>query len=177
VIAAEAGVSKQTIYNRFGDKEALFREVVRAARRDLGGKPEFDELTEQLAASDNLARDLGSLARHWVAMVLAKDVAALRRLVIAEWDRHPWLLEEWEQPGAALKQALTTAFAAQAERGALDIDDADLAARQLLLLVITEALTRALYGKRELGPAEVDEIVDGGVGLWLRGHSPRHDRD
>lgn len=51
-------------------------------------------LQERLAASDDLGRDLRELGCQWVAVVLQEDVAALRRLVIAEQDRHPWLFDE-----------------------------------------------------------------------------------
>jgi hypothetical protein len=92
--------------------------------------------------------------------------------VIAEQDRHPWLFGEWQQPRPALEQALRGAIRSQAERGALDVADPSLAADQLLLVVITEALTRAAYGKRALSGAEAGQFVDHGVEMWLRCYRP-----
>lgn len=166
-IAAEAGVSKQTIYNHFGDKEGLFHTVIRAAQSDASAMPAAD-LEGALAESNDLDRDLREVGRRWVRGVLREDIAALRRLVIAELPRHPKLLEEWARPRPALELALTRAVERQTRRGVLDVPDADLASRQLVLLLITESLTRALYGLRELSDAEVDEIVDNGVEMWLR---------
>src|SRR5215469_5721913 len=80
-IAAAAGVSKQTIYNHFGDKEALFRAVVRAVQSNVAGEFHEAGLEERLTASDDLGCDLRELGRRWVSAVLAEDVAALRRLV------------------------------------------------------------------------------------------------
>ena len=60
----------------------------------------------------------------------------------------------------------------QAERGALDVADVGLDVGQLLLVVITEALTRAAYGKRALTEAEAGKIVDNGVEMWLRCYRP-----
>jgi len=171
-IAAAAGVSKQTIYNHFGDKEALFRAVVRAVQSDFAGDFHEAGLEERLAASDDLRHDLRELGRRWVAVVLQEDVAALRRLVIAEQDRHPWLFDEWQQPRPALERALRGAISKQAERGALDVADVGLAVDQLLLVVITEALTRAAYGRRALTEAEAGQIVDNGVEMWLRCYRP-----
>jgi TetR/AcrR family transcriptional repressor of mexJK operon len=171
-IAAAAGVSKQTIYNHFGDKEALFRAVVRAVHSHFVGDFHETGLEEQLAASDDLGRDLRKLGRRWVTVVLQEDVTALRRLVIAEQDRHPGLFDEWQQPRPALERALRGAISKQAERGALDVADADLAVGQLLLVVITEALTRAAYGRRALTEAEAGQIVDNGVEMWLRCYRP-----
>ena len=171
-IAAAAGVSKQTIYNHFGDKEALFRAVVRAVQSDFAGDFHEAGLEERLAASDDLRHDLRELGRRWVAVVLQEDVAALRRLVIAEQDRHPWLFDEWQQPRPALERALRGAISKQAERGALDVADVGLAVDQLLLVVITEALTRAAYGRRALTEAEAGQIVDNGIEMWLRCYRP-----
>ena len=171
-IAAAAGVSKQTIYNHFGDKEALFRAVVRAVQSDFADDFHDAGLEERLATSDDLGRDLRELGRRWVAVVLQEDVAALRRLVIAEQDRHPWLFDEWQQPRPALERALRGAISKQAERGALDVADAGLAVDQLLLVVITAALTRAAYGRRGLTETEAGQIVDNGVEMWLRCYRP-----
>ena len=171
-IAAAAGVSKQTIYNHFGDKEELFRAVVRAVQSDFASDFRETGLQERLAASDDLGGDLRELGRQWVAVALQEDVAALRRLVIAEQDRHPWLFDEWQQPRPALERALRGAVSKQAERGALDVADVGLAVDQLLLVVITEALTRAAYGRRALTEAEAGKIVDNGVEMWLRCYRP-----
>jgi hypothetical protein len=53
------------------------------------------------------------------------------------------------------------------------VTDVGLAVRQLMLLLVTESLTRALYGRRRLPRAEVDEIVENGVELWLRSYRRR----
>lgn len=174
-IAAAAGVSKQTIYNHFGDKERLFATVVETAQRDASPQAEPD-LEDKLANSEDLDRDLRALGRSWVRVALAEDVAALRRLVIAEWARHPQLLADWARPRPQMERALARAIQHQAQRGVLDVPDATLAARQLILLVITESLTRAFYGLRQLSKAEADEIVDTGIDMWLRCYRSRPTR-
>jgi TetR/AcrR family transcriptional regulator, mexJK operon transcriptional repressor len=171
-IAAAAGVSKQTIYNHFGDKEALLRAVVRAVHGKFAGDFHEAGLEERLSASSDLRRDLRELGRRWVAVVLDEDVAALRRLVIAEQHRRPWLFDQWQQPRPALERALRGAISKQAENGALDVPDVGLAVDQLLLVVITGALSRAAYGRRHLTEAEAGQIVDDGVEMWLRCYRP-----
>jgi AcrR family transcriptional regulator len=171
-IAAEARVSKQTIYNHFADKEHLFRAVIGATLASAGAKLDAP-LDNTLADSEDLDRDLRALGRRLVRAVLQEDVAALRRLLIAELDRHPELLEEFASTGRELARALTRAIEQQTERGALDVPDATRAANQLILLLATEALTRARYGLRALSDAEREEIVNDGVEMWLRAYRTR----
>src|SRR2546430_635953 len=66
-IAALAGVSKQTVYTHFADKERLFTELV------LGNTERVDEfvdvLTRLLGDSNDVARDLGEAGRRYVRSV------------------------------------------------------------------------------------------------------------
>jgi TetR/AcrR family transcriptional regulator, mexJK operon transcriptional repressor len=169
-IAAEAGVSKQTVYNHFGDKERLFRTVMQdtleAVGHGLGPAPPPDAL----ATSRNLERDLRELGRTLARAVLQEDVAALRRVLIAELDRHPELMDEWGVKGLQLRRYVARAFARQVQRGALDVADPDLAAEQLVHLTAGSALSRTAFGARRLSDAEVDQAVDDGVELWLRAY-------
>jgi AcrR family transcriptional regulator len=175
-IAAEAGVAKQTIYGHFGDKERLFAEVVRRAQAEAGAGPAA-RLEQALANSDDLEAGLRAAGRNWVRGVLRPDVAGLRRLILTEAGRHPWLREEWARPRPEFELALARAIEAQARRGRLDVPDARLAARRLSLVVITAAVTRALYGLRQLSDTEIGEIVDDGVEMWMRCYAPRPRRD
>jgi TetR/AcrR family transcriptional repressor of mexJK operon len=168
-IAAEAGVAKQTIYNHFGDKERLFREVMHETLRATGayeGPPPGDAL----GASDHFERDLRSFGRGMARGALDPDVAALRRVMIAELDRHPELLQEWAERGAALRGSITAAIARQSERGVLDVPDPELACEQLMLLTAGNALMLATFGVRKLSDAELGRVVDQGLDLWLRAY-------
>src|SRR2546427_7204820 len=84
-IAALAGVSKQTVYTHFADKQRLFTELV------LGNTERVDDfvddLTDLLQDPDDLERDLGKLARRYVTSVVRPEVLQLRRLVIGEAGR------------------------------------------------------------------------------------------
>jgi TetR/AcrR family transcriptional regulator, mexJK operon transcriptional repressor len=168
-IAAEAGVAKQTIYNHFGDKRQLFLAVIQAVQRDLGIEPgTAGDLEEWLGNSDDLGRDLRMVGRDGARAMMRPEIAGLRRLIIAEWDREPELLAEWARPRPMLELALARAIERQAARGVLDVDDAALAARQFLMVVLNEAVARSFFGRRQLTDAELDEIVDTGVDMWLR---------
>jgi len=171
-IAAEAGVSKQTIYNHFGDKAHLFSAVMHATVAETGagmGPPPGDDLAE----SDDLDRDLRRFGRQLARGVLAPDIAAIRRVLIAELDRHPELIEEWGTQGRELHRMLATAFARLNERGVVDVPDPMLAAQQLVLLTAGNAMTISRFGTDTPPRDALDKAVDDGVELWLRAYAVR----
>jgi AcrR family transcriptional regulator len=172
VIAAEAGVSKRTVYNHFDDKEHLFLAVVRTTLASV--EAEFDAaLGETIADSDDLERDFVALARRWVRLFLREDANALRRLVIAEGVRHPEIMAGWAEAGPVRARSLLVRTLAQlAERGRLEVPDPERAAEQLALLVTNPAYNRSVLGTVALSDAEVDDIVVPNVRMFLRAHRP-----
>lgn len=180
-IAAEAGVSKVTVYNHFGAKEALFTAVVAGA---------LDE--PLLAGSDDTAPDLAGLvdaedlhsaflaaARAWVRAVRANDeVRALRALVAAEIHRFPELGRAWREHGpAGHHPAVADALRALADRGRLEIPDLEVAVIQLYSLLVFPHMVFDQYGTE---PADdlTERLVTGGVDMFLGRYAPaaeRHD--
>src|SRR3954454_651281 len=69
-VAAAAGVSKQTVYQHFGDKQRLFRELI-AATVQSASDPVHDEvrrLPERLPDGSRLDKELRDLARRLLAL-------------------------------------------------------------------------------------------------------------
>jgi len=165
-IAAEAGVSKQTIYNHFGDKRALFAAVAEAVQAEARGASRFVE-------SGDLEHDLRLLARVLVDAALIKDVVALRRIVIAERAHDPALVEAFARPRSTFDQAFAEEIRRWVRLGVLDVADPALATRQFLLLTVQEAVGRSEYGTHELAPEQVEQIVADGVQMWLRAYRVR----
>lgn len=171
-IAAEAGVSKQTIYNHFGDKRALFLAVITAVQAEAtaatqGMVPPF------VAETDDIEAGLRQLARVMIETALVRDVVALRRIVIAERARDPELLDAFAKPRSAFDQVFVEGIQERVRLGVLDIDDPALAARQFLALTVQEALIRSEFGTRELAPDEIEQIANDGVQMWLRAYRVR----
>lgn len=96
LIAARAGVSKVTIYNHFGSKEALFTAVIAdALDAPVGGT--LVAAVDQLAEADDLRMALIEAAHAWVASVRENpDVLAIRNLVARELHRFPDLGRAWQ---------------------------------------------------------------------------------
>jgi TetR/AcrR family transcriptional repressor of mexJK operon len=171
-IAAEAGVSKRTIYNHFEDKERLFLAVVRSTLASV--EADFDRaLEETVGDSDDLERDFVALARRWIRLFLRDDASALRRLVIAEGARHPEIAQGWAEAGPLRTQSLLVRTLTRlAEQGRLDIPDAARAAEQLALLIANPAYNRSFLGTVALSDAQVDDVVIPNVRMFLRAYRP-----
>src|SRR3954451_20612965 len=86
-VAAAAGVSKQTVYQHFGDKQRLFRELI-AATVQSASDPVHDEV-RRLTYSGRLDEDLRDLARRLLALVLQPRTMQIPCLVIAEARQFP----------------------------------------------------------------------------------------
>jgi TetR/AcrR family transcriptional repressor of mexJK operon len=173
-VAARAGVSKQTVYKHFADKERLFVQIVVATVNEASD-PVHDEVV-QLRDSGDLETDLRDLARRQLAIVMRPRLLQLRRLVIAEAGRFPELGRAFYESGAARTVAtLAATFERLAERGLLQIDDPPLAATHFNWLIMSAPMNQAMLLGRDqpLEPAELDRYADGGVRAFLAAYGCR----
>lgn len=147
LIAAQAGVSRQTIYNHHGDKQALFIAVVRElAERTNAGY--FETISTFPDHPGDLQADLAAFAvRLNRNCICNRDGMFLRKLVQAEGERYPDLFAGWRDQGPARSwAALAARFARLAHSGHLAVDDPDLAARQFLALINADLHMSMIFG-------------------------------
>ena len=167
-IAALAGVSKQTVYKHFTDKERLFSQIVTATVDELAD-PDHDEVLN-LRDTGDLERDLRDFARRQLGAVMQPRLLQLRRLVIAEAGRFPQLGRLFYErgPGRTI-DALAAMFQRLASRGVLELDDARIAAAHFNWLVMSVPLNQALLlgDDQPATPAELDSYADAGVRAFL----------
>lgn len=146
LISAEAGVSRQTIYNHHRDKESLFVAVVReVAERTNAGI--FETLETFPDHPGDLEAELVAFAvRLNRNCICNRDGKFLRKLIQSEGERYPELFAEWRQHGQGrIGKALAARLARLALAGLLDLDDPDLAARQFLALVGADLQTSGAF--------------------------------
>ncbi|ESX17091.1 MULTISPECIES: TetR/AcrR family transcriptional regulator [unclassified Mesorhizobium] len=173
LIAVEAGVSRQTIYNHHRDKEKLFMAVVRdlTERCNAGIFATFASFPDQ--PKDLEADLIGFAVRMNQNCICNRDGRFLRKLIQTEGERYPELFAEWRDQGPSRTwPALAARFARLAHAGHLAVDDPDVAARQFLALANAELQTTFMLGSM---PSE-DEVLQSathGVRTFLRAFGKR----
>ncbi len=168
LVAAEAGVSKQTVYNHFGSKEELFRAIVDHASGEL-----LEVLAEGDGARADPAATLEAIARRFLKMLLAPSHLALHRTLVAEAPRFPDLAREIYRGGPAHAASELAHYLAQETReGTLAVADPALAAEQFFGALCGHLHLRALLSPREApGEAEIERAISHAVRGFLRAHA------
>jgi TetR/AcrR family transcriptional regulator of autoinduction and epiphytic fitness len=133
-VGRAAGVTRQTVYNQFGSKDAVFRAVVErhwtAVRLEAAAA--FDGLDE----AGNPEQVLHRYARALVRFVTNTEQVAFTRLVIREARRLPWIAQAFYEAGKApLVESFAGCLDRLTARGALRCENPGLAARQFMGLL------------------------------------------
>jgi AcrR family transcriptional regulator len=174
-IAALARVSKQTVYKAFSDKKSLFSEIVISAVEEAGD-PVYAEVLK-LEDRDDIEADLRGFARQLIGRAMQTRILRLRRLVIGEAGRFPELGRTfYEQGPGRTIAALATVFERLAARGALRVDDPQLAAAHFNWLVMSIPLNQAMFlgGDEPPAAAELNRYADAGVRAFLAAYGRPH---
>lgn len=163
-IAARAGVSKATVYSYFPDKKLLFLEAARTEinRRALDAESGIPENAPVPLVLEFTARIL-------IGFYLSEFGKNLFRITIAEVESFPELAQMFYDSGSKMVKArLSEYFAHVSGEGALDIDDAQLAAAQYIELCKADIFDRSMLGLTpQVTEAEIDRVVDGAVQMFL----------
>ena len=147
LIANEAGVSRQTIYNHYRDKEALLAAVVEDALDRMNASL-FAVLSTFPQTGDNLERDLTTFAiRMNRNCVYDPSGAFLRKLLQSNAPDLPsaGYICKTKGPAQAVP-AIAACLSRLALAGHLRLDDPDLAALHFMALISADTQLRALHG-------------------------------
>jgi AcrR family transcriptional regulator len=171
-IAAHASVSKVTVYNHFGNKEALFNAVVgEALDQALSGT--LTEARSHLdAATDDIRATLIVTAQCWVRGVTNPSVIALRNLVSGQLHRFPELGSAWHELGPGrFFPLLATVLDQLIKRGQLAIPDMEVAVIHLYGLTLYPHLVYSSYGAT-IDEVLADHLITTGVDMFLTYYHP-----
>ncbi len=163
-VAAEAGVSKQTIYSHFQDKNGLFSALIeRVTTRQI--KVEFGPDPFQGEPSLLLRR----IAQGFLTKMDDQEFIALLRVVVAESARFPELAQLYTQTCIEpLVRGLSSYFASHPE---LNIRDPEAIAEIFYGSISAFILSQQiLYGKQTM-PMEKERLVNSLVELCCKDFS------
>jgi TetR/AcrR family transcriptional regulator, mexJK operon transcriptional repressor len=173
-VAQRAGVVKRTIYNVVGDKETLFREVL---RESLEHAERFSlQVVNRVGQGDDPVEDLRQLGARHAQAVLSGRIVALRRLLIREASRFPELARDYyERAPRRVISTIAQALERYDERGLLRVADPERAAEQFAFLVLGASLDEALFDPegRPTSAEAVEERARSGVEVFLRAYGVR----
>lgn len=171
-IAAEAGVSKLTLYSHFADKDALFREAVMARCEDQLPHAFFEPADQP----GDIRERLLTIARAFYALVSSEETLSMYRMMAAQapgkgklaqlfFDAGPRrILEEFEQM-----------LERECASGSLQIGDCRSAAEQFFCLTKGVQHMRCLIGLAPTAgltpPSKAGDHVAAAVGLFLRAYA------
>ncbi len=165
-IAAEARVSKRTLYVYYSSKEELFADVMRKLTIENPQIRALETIEEMSPGSeDELRRDLLGLARKIVAAMMQPDYLALLRTTIADTHRFPQLggIYRATVPERGMR-SIAFLIEKSRERGVVGPEvDGDTAARMFVGPLLTYAVLDGLLTEGPPRPPareKIEEIVD-----------------
>lgn len=172
-IAADAGVSKLTVYSHFGDKDNLFREVIRSRIQDL-----LPEETYSYDAQVDIRETLLRVALTHAHLDCNPETVGTFRAILSDCrqgnPRCGKLI--WEE-GSVRTHGLMERLLVQAvDAGQLEIEDVPRAAAQFLTLIKGNLMMRQMFGCAECPQSYAEEIEStarAGVEMFLRAYRPR----
>ena len=139
-----AGVSKQTVYKHFTDKQSLFADIVLSTTDDMDALVGL--ISDRLSETDDPAKDLEHLAETFLGALMAPRVLRLRRLVISSADRFPEIATAWYENGfERALEALATSFRALSDRELLAVDDEVMAAEHFVGMLFWIPVNKAMF--------------------------------
>ena len=118
------------------------------------------------------------LARSYVTAVMNPMLLRRRQLVLREAGRFPDLARRYYESGPRRAiETLATAFTRLTERGELDLDDPQVAAKQFAYLVVGEPLDTAMFrgASRRTTRRELHALADAGVAVFLAAYARKRE--
>lgn len=164
LIASEAGVARQTLYNRFGSKDAVFKAAIKEHWHELGHAADttLDPESPPRAVLDEVALRI-------LAFVKDRQQIAMTRMIIAESIRQPSVAEAFFSLGKEPLLARFIAYISHARNtGWLSCPDPDLAARQFLGMIQESLLWPQVMGVGQ--QPDESSVIEGAIEVFLKAY-------
>ena len=173
-ILRQAGGSRTTLYEHFGDKEGLFRAVMERHCDRVLEEMSAMQAGEPAAMAEALEENLFRVGLHIAGTLTMPETAAILRILVSEGGRIPDIARAFFQVGPEKTvRWLADGFRDLAEAGRLRIDDPEAAAHAFIGMMVGDLLTRRLILPDEsVSMEELEHYVRQSVRLFLQGTRP-----
>ena len=169
-VAADAGVSKVTIYNQFGDKRALFAAAVTHECEKMRDYFSLDAIPQ-----GSIRNRLIALAEAMCVFFSRPEMIQFDRRIAAETQNEPMIGKAFLEAGPwRMKSAFTNWLAHASDCGELCIPDPELAAEQFVSMVKGIGDLERRFG---VTPSPEDDMrrICGAVQVFLDAYAPGSD--
>jgi TetR/AcrR family transcriptional regulator, mexJK operon transcriptional repressor len=166
-IAAEAGVSKQTVYSHFGAKDALFEEIISGKCVELLGTEDAG-----FGQGDDPYAVLFETAKQFLNIVLSDESMTLYRMILGECGRFPELATVFYRAGPrTATERLSRFLSKMADQGYLKIDNPAAAAGLFFAMMRGDLYLRCMLGLRDRpDAAEITDYARTVAETFIRAH-------
>lgn len=166
-VAAEAGVSKLTVYSHFNDKETLFSAAVVARCEE-----QLSELFFEIPHGTPVEAMLTNIGLGFYALINSPDSLELHRLMVALGNQDPKLAQIFFEAGPQRILQEMERFLTQIDKaGSLSIDNPRIAAEHFLCLLKGTCNFRLLIGWGALPDEQAaQEHVQEVVSFFMRAY-------
>jgi TetR/AcrR family transcriptional repressor of mexJK operon len=166
-VAADAGVSKVTIYNQFGDKRALFAAAVEAECEKIRGHFSLEAMPP-----GSIRERLTVIGEAMSAFLFRPEMIQFERRIAAETETEPALGAAFLEAGPRrMKDAFSAWLRHAAAAGELVIADAELAAEQFVSMCKGMGDLERRFGV-PVPPESRHLRISGAVEVFLAAYAP-----
>lgn len=168
-IAAEANVSKRTVYSYFESKTELFSAILLAHCNSMGGI----SLPDDFAGHDP-RKVLTEFGRVFLRTITSPRAVAMQRVIFREVERLPEIGKIFFQNGPQRHMAKLAEYLKQAEtEGTLAVGDPARAASQFMSIAKAPFHLQQMCGLIDaVSAAEIDRAVKEAVTFFLAAYRP-----
>lgn len=172
-VAAEAGVSKLTVYSHFGDKDSLFREALRERCRQA-----LPDSVFEAARAKSLREGMLVIAHAHARAVTDSEAIGTWRAILGDCRQGNPRLGQllWEEGPGRMRTMMEHFLVVAIKRGDLKIADTSRAAGQFLALLKGDLHAMRLFGCagcQEGFEREVVATAEAAVEMFLRAYAKK----
>lgn len=165
-VAADAGVSKVTVYNHFTDKRGLFAAAV---ERECGKMRGQFQVTPDLRGT--LRQRMTAVGEAMMAFLSRPEMVQFERRIAAETEHEPSIGAAFLASGPhRMKAAFAGLMRAMVEAGEVEIDDVELAVEQFASMCKGMGDLERRFGY-PVDPVRNRQRIEGAVEVFCRAYA------